>query len=408
MKRRVLISAVLVAVVAVVAAVAVRQRMSQPAPEAGTAQAQARGAGTAATAPSRGAATNAGPAPAEAALEFAATDIVAVGAGRIARVVPLTGTLRPVNQTVVKSKVAGEVRELLVREGMSVRAGQPIALIEPVEFEWRVREREATLRAAEAQLEQARRTFENNRALLEKNFISQSAFDNARFSLDAAAGNRDAAAAQLTVARKQLGDTRVLAPMAGIVAERFAQVGEKVSPDNKLVSIVDLSTMEIEAPVPAAEVAGVVVGQQVALTIEGIEQPQAGRIVRIAPGTQPGTRSVPVYIRLENNDPRIRAGMFAQGTISTGARDNALLVPASAIRDAAGRTFVYAVDGDRLVERSVQVGARDEGARAVNGSTGVVEILSGLAAGERIVAANLGTLRTGSAVRIAPAAQASR
>lgn len=340
-------------------------------------------------------------APAEPVLEFAAVDIAVVQPGRIVRTVPLTGTLRPTNQTVVKSKVAGEIRELLVREGTQVSAGQPIARIEPIEFEWRVKERDATLRAAEAQLEQARRTLENNRALLGRGFISQSAFDNARFGYDAAVGNRDAALAQLTVARKQLGDTVVLAPMRGIVAERYAQVGEKVSPDNRIVSIVDLSRMEIEAPVPTSEIAGVTPGREVSLAVEGIERPLVGRVVRISPSTQAGTRSVPVYIALDNPDARVRAGMFAQGALPVGERNDALLVPSSAVRDSGGRTFVYAIVDDRLVEKTVQLGTRDDSAQAPNGRTGVVEIVTGLAAGDRIVASNLGALRAGSPVRVA-------
>jgi RND family efflux transporter MFP subunit len=345
--------------------------------------------------------------PAERPIEFAASDLATVAAGEISSSIPITGTLRPTNQTMVKAKVAGEIKSLLVREGMPVKAGQEIARIDSLEYEWRVKEREAQLHAAVAQLEQARRTLENNRQLLEKNFISQNAFDNARFSFDAALGNRDAAVAQLTMAKKSLADTIVVAPMSGVVAERFAQVGEKVSPDNRIVSIVDLARMEIEAPVPASDIGSVAVGQTVSLRVEGVDTPQLAQVARINPGTQSGTRSVPVYLVVENRDPRIRAGLFAQGTLAVGTHRNVIVVPQGAVRDAAGRLYVYALDGDRLVEREVEVGLRDENTRAANGSMGVVEVTRGLAAGERIVAVNLGALRAGSPVRIAPSADAT-
>jgi membrane fusion protein, multidrug efflux system len=335
------------------------------------------------------------------AIEFAASDIMTLQPGEISRSIPITGSLRPTNQTLVRSKVAGEIIELNVKEGSAVRAGQMIARIDPIEFEWRVKEREANLRSADAQLDQARRTLENNKQLLEKNFISQNAFDNAKFSLDAAQGNRDAALAQLTMARKSLSDTVVGAPMTGIVAERFAQVGEKVSPDNKLVSIIDLSRMEIEAPVPASDASALAVGQEVELAIEGIETRQIGRIIRINPGTQAGTRSIPIYIGLDNKDPRVRAGLFAQGNLAVATRRNIISVPSVALRDAGGRTFVYGIDGDTLVERDVQTGLRDDSAPSPNGGIGIVEITSGLKSGDRIVAVNLGPLRAGSSVKVA-------
>ena len=342
-------------------------------------------------------------------LEFAASDLLTLEAGPVARTIPLTGTLKASNQTLVRAKVSGELVEVAVREGTSVRAGQRIARIDPTEFEARVREREAQRRSAEAQVEQSRRTRDNNRALLDKGFISQNAFDNAESGYQVTVANRDAATAQLAQARKALADTAVLAPMTGMVAERFAQVGEKVSPDSRILSIVDLSRMEIEAPVPASEIGNVRIGQPVTLRIEGIDAPQTGEVVRINPATAAGTRSVPVYIGLDNRDPRIRAGLFAQGALAVERREGVIAVPAAAVRDAGGRSFVYRVAEGVVEERTVKPGLRDPAARAANGSTGVIEVLEGLAAGDTIVGVNLGPLRPGSRVKLstAPAAPGS-
>jgi RND family efflux transporter MFP subunit len=337
------------------------------------------------------------PAPPETPLEFATADLFTVAPIRLARTVPLTGTLRPVDQTVVKAKVAGELREVAAREGMSVRRGQVVARLDPTEYEVRLREREAQLKSANAQLDWAKRTLENTRQLQARNFVSQSALDQSQSSWEAAVGNRDAAAAQLALARKALGDTVMVAPIDGIVAERFAQAGEKLPVDGRVMSIVDLSRMEIEAPVPATEVGAVQVGQSVTLRIEGVSRPQVGRIARIAPSTQAGTRSVPVYIALDNRDPAVRAGLFAQGSLSVEQRDGVLAIPASAVRDAGGRTFVYLVLDGRIADREVKLGLRDE-----SGDTPRVEVRDGLVAGDRVVAANLGALRLGAPVRMAP------
>ena len=223
----------------------------------------------------------------------------------------------------------------------------------------------------------------------------------ARSAWEVAAGNRDAATAQLTLARKALADARITAPMDGIVAERFAQPGEKLAIDGRILSIVDLSRMEIEAPVPAAEIGPVRVGQAVELRIEGVAQRQVGHIVRIAPSTQAGTRSIPVYIALDNRDPSVRAGLFAQGSLAVETRDGVLTIPLNAVRDAGARLFVYAIVAGVLAERDVRLGVRDDG------GSGLVEVVSGLASGDRIVAGNLGALRAGTRVRVAaPAAPA--
>lgn len=343
---------------------------------------------------------------AETPVEFGAADTLVLAPQELARAIPITGSLRPANQTVVRSKIAGEIRELTVREGIAVRQGQRIGRIDPTEFEQRLREREAQLASADAQLAQARRDLQQNRALTERGFISQSAYERSQSQLDVADANRRAAEAGAAVARKTLSDAVLVAPMSGVVAERFAQVGEKVSPDARIVSIVDLSRMEIEAPVPAESVGRVAVGQSVELSIEGIDARQVGRIARIAPSTQANSRSVPVYIALDNTDPRVRAGMFAQGLLSLERKAGVIALPYAAVRDRGGRSFVYAIEGGRIVERDVRLGLRDDAARAPSGATGLVEVVEGLKAGDRVVAINLGTLRAGAPARVAAAPQA--
>jgi RND family efflux transporter MFP subunit len=381
MKPALLISAAVIVVLAAGGGWMLRQRAAAPA------QAQAPVGSAAPSATS------------QAPIEFAAGDVITLAPVTVARTVPLTGTLRPVDQTVVKTKVAGELREVLVREGTAVRRGQVVARLDATEYELRVREREANLRSAASQVDQAKRTLENTRQLHDKGFVSQSALDQSQSGWEIATGNRDAASAQLTLARKALADTVMSASIDGVVSERFAQAGEKLPIDGRVMAVVDLSRMEIDAPVPAAEIGAVRVGQTVELRIEGVARSQLGRIVRIAPSTQAGTRSVPVYIALDNRDPSVRAGLFAQGTLSVETRSGVIAVPQTAIRDAGARTFVYAIVDGRLIEREVRLGLRDE----TSGTTRI-EVLDGLAAGERIVAANLGALRAGAPVRIAPGA----
>jgi RND family efflux transporter MFP subunit len=334
-------------------------------------------------------------------LEFGPTEVIRLEPGALARVVPITGTVIAPTQTIVKSRVSGDIREITVREGMAVKSGQWVATIDPTEFQLRVGEREAMLRSAQAQLEQAQRTLTNNRALLEKNFISQNAFDNARWGVDVAAAARDSAESLLAQARKSLADTRILAPMSGLVAQRFVQPGEKVSPDNRVLSIIDLSGLEVEAPVPAGEAGNLKAGQPVTLRIEGIPEPFRGTVLRINPATQAGTRAIPVYLGLERSDPRLRAGLFAQGSLVLERREGVVAIPPGAVRDSAGRQFVYLIEREAIVERDVKLGMVDDSARAPSGSQGLVEVTSGLAAGDLLVAINVGLLRPGTPARVA-------
>jgi RND family efflux transporter MFP subunit len=373
------------------------QRSGAPAPTQAAGQA-------ASPSPSGSPAAAAAPAPqSEAPLEFADTDLVVLQPVRITRGIPVTGTLKATEQSLVRAKVAGEVRELRVREGQSVSAGQLIARIDPTDFEARVVEREAQLRSAAAQLEQAQRTFAQNTQLVERGFIARSALDNAASALEAATGARDAAQAQLASARKALADTAVVSPIGGVVAERFVQPGEKVSPDTRILSIVDLSRIEIEAPVPAAEIAAVRPGQTVRLRIEGEREPREGRILRLGPSTAAGTRSIPVYIGIDNPGAALRAGQFAQGQLAVESRDGVIAVPESALRERAGRSYVYAIEAGKVVEKDVVTGLRDAGAIAPGGGSGLIEVVRGLSAGERIVAPNLGSLRAGATAVVRPA-----
>ncbi len=343
------------------------------------------------------------PAPTAAAarpLEFATNEVIRLEPTALRRVVPITGTLTATTQTIVKSRVSGDIQEISVREGMAVKAGDLIATIDPTEFQLRVSEREAVLRSASAQLEQARRTLANNQALLEKNFISQNAFDNARWSVDVASAARDSAQSLLDQARKSLADTRIHAPMSGLIAQRFVQPGEKVSPDSRILSIVDLSRLEVEAQVPAGEAGSLRNGQRVALRIEGIAEPFEGRVLRINPATQAGTRAIAVYIGLDRSDERLRAGLFAQGALILETRAGVIAVPPAAVRDAAGRRFVYLIERDTITEREVKLGMVDDGARAPSGGQGLTEVTAGLSAGDTVIAINVGLLKPGTSVRI--------
>ena len=344
-----------------------------------------------ATAPARAA-----PAKVQPALEFLPGDVTEVQPRELRQVLALSGALRAVNQAQVKAKVAGEVREVLVREGEAVKAGQVLARIDASEYQSRLEQARGSLQAARAQLAIAAKARDNNQALVAQGFISQNAYDNAASQYDFARANVESAQGVLDVAQKALSDSVVRAPIAGTVASRSVQPGEKVSVDSRLLDLVDLRQLELEAAVPTTDVLQIATGQQAEVRLEGLPEALTGQVVRINPATQAGSRSVMTYIQIDNPQGRLKAGMFGQAEITLASKAGVLSVPPAAIQHQAGSAVVYAIANGALRQQPVKVGIRGN-----DGNGEAVEILDGLAAGSLIVKSNLGKLPDGVKVRLA-------
>jgi RND family efflux transporter MFP subunit len=338
----------------------------------------------------------AAPAGAERIMELAAGDVTVVAKAPLQPSIPLSGTLHPHDQTVVKTKVAGELVRVLVREGERVGAGQLLAQVDDTELRARLAERRAALTGAQAQRDLARKNWATTEQLLSQNFISRNAADSAASALAVAEANVAAAEAQLELAGKALADARIASPMAGIVAERFAQPGEKLPVDARVLSLVDLSRLELAAEVPASDIAAARVGGQVEFRVDGMgAQLYRGTVERINPTADPRSRMVRVYVRLDNAGGELKGGMFAKGRLASSTMREALMIPAGTVRDEGGESVVMVLEGEVVRRRPVTLGLRDEAGDAV-------EVVSGLEVGEKVLNARLGNLRTGDRVRVGP------
>ncbi len=324
------------------------------------------------------------------ALEFAAADLARVEAKPLSRWLPVSGALQPVRQATVKAKVSGDVRQISVREGEGVTAGQVLARIDTADLDAKLIERIGALESARAQAGLAEKTRATNQALLKQNFISQNAFDNSESSYSVALGSVKSAEAQVQIARNALKDAVAIAPLTGIIAKRHVQPGEKVAFDTPLVTVVDLKDLELQAMVPAVDVPELALGMSVELAIDGFgERRFTGRVERINPATEPGTRAIIVYVGLPNADRSLRGGMFATGRISLAAQAPVPTLPSTAIRTDSGQTYVWAIADGKLVRRNVLVGGRDE-------ERGRVEIRTPLPADLPILAARFDNLKEGA------------
>ncbi len=332
-------------------------------------------------------------------VELAASDVVKAQRLEISQGLTVSGSLKAVNSALVKARVAGELQGLTVREGDFVKAGQIIARIDASELQSRVRQAREQADSAKAQVDVAQRQYDNNKALVDQGFISKTALDTSLANLNAAQSTYQAALAGTDMAKKSVDDTVLKAPISGQVAQRMAQTGERVGIDARIVEIVDLSRLELEATLSAADSTQIQVGQTAELQIEGSSKAVMAKVVRINPTAQAGSRSVLAYLSIDNsaasalqNTLPLRQGLFAQGTLGT-ARASLLAVPLASVRTDKPAPYVQAIENGQVVYKTVEMGAR--------GSTDGVDVVAvtGLNDSAVVIRGNVGSLREGTQVK---------
>ncbi len=341
----------------------------------------------------------------EVALEFASREVVQPTMARMSAVVEFSGPLVAPQTAIVRAKAGGTLLVLNVAEGSRVAAGQVIGRIELAELGSRVAERSALLESARAALVQAERTHASNERLAAQQFISSNALESSRAALDTARANLAAAQASLDTTKVGLRDANLVAPIAGIVAKRHALPGEKVSPEQQVLTIVDLAKLELAGMVGTHEVARIRPGLPVQVAVEGVDQAVAGRVARIAPAAEAGTRSIGVTIEMANPKELLRAGQYALARAELPDPTERLTLPVTAVGTTSGQDHVWLIEGGQLVRRAVTVGRRDE-------REGRVEVLQGLTPAAQVLAARFDNLREGAkatvvAAKTAPVASAA-
>jgi RND family efflux transporter MFP subunit len=343
--------------------------------------------------------------------------VVPVTEARLARTVAVTGALAAHDQIVLSLKVTGRLSELTIDLGSPVRAGQVVARLDPADFKLRLEQADAALqqarvrlglsprgtddrveveqtalvRQARAVLDEARLNRERMTRLAEQEFVARAQLDSAVAAEQVADGryqdaleevrNRQAILAQrrseLELARQSLTDTVLTAPVDGMIRERRASVGEYLAAGTPVATLVRMHPLRLILAVPERAAAGIRVGQEVRVGVEGDPATYRGRVARLSPTIQEQSRTLTVEAEVPNQQGRLRPGAFAKAEIVVAADQTAVFVPVSAIVVFAGIEKVLMVRDGRSVEVRVQTGRR-EGDR--------VEIVSGLTAGQQVVA----------------------
>ncbi|HEV8445594.1 MAG TPA: efflux RND transporter periplasmic adaptor subunit [Gemmatimonadaceae bacterium] len=281
----------------------------------------------------------------------------------------------------VAFQVPGKVVTIGPDEGQSVRAGQPIASLDPTEYRLAVEQ-------AGAQSDRAAHDRDRNQPLLASGGIAPAEMEHLEIG-----ARQSAAAADL--AKKHLADTKLEAPIPGIVSRRVVEVGATVAAGQTVYTIVALDPVRVRVGVPEADVGHITEGATATVRIPALDTSFAGRVSLIGVAADPATRSYAVEISVPNPARKLRAGMVAEATIHTRESTSAMMVPAPAVvHDGGvnGTTIVYVLDHD-----AARVHARRVTTGAAHGDS--LEITSGVATGEQIVVAGQQRLRDGARVQ---------
>lgn len=335
-------------------------------------------------------------------LEFTSAEVVRPALVSMPGRVEVSGPLVAPVTAIVRAKVAGTLLSLSAGEGSRVKAGQSLGSVDLADLGSRVAERSALLESARAALGQAERSPAQNERLAAQQFISAAALDSSRAAVDTARAQLGAAQAALNTTRVGVREAALVAPISGIVAKRHTVAGEKVAAEQPLLTIVDLSTLELAGSVGTHEVSRLAPGLPVQVRIEGHDKPVAAQIARIAPAADAGTRAIGVTIVLANPNELYRAGVYASASVVLADDTQRLTLPASAIATTGGQDHVWLVADGTLQRRMVSLGRRDE-------RQGRVEVLDGVAPASQVLGARFENLREGAravvvAARSAPAA----
>lgn len=290
----------------------------------------------------------------------------------------ISGQLSAEREATVRAQVGGSIVQTTLDEGQAVSKGAVLARIEARDLNDAVTSAQVGVRSAEAALALAQSEAQRTEALVKGGALATRDLEAAVNAVATAQSQLAAARARLSSAQAQLADTTVRAPITGVISDKAANTGDIVTTGTALYTIIDPSSMRLEASVPSDQIGGLKRGVPVDFTVRGYSgQKFSGRVERISPAADPATRQVPIFVSIPNVSGRLIAGLFAEGRVETDVR-RALVIPENAVEAASGSPVVTRVRDGKTERVDVKLGIRDQQAERV-------EVVSGLAAGDVIL-----------------------
>ncbi len=322
-------------------------------------------------------------------------DVALVTESSIAGGVLISGPLDPAVTVDIKAQIDGTIRDLQVDRGSAVSKGQSLAAIEGAGLQATASSAKAAIASALADQAVADQSYAASQKLYAAGAISELALKTAAAQQRGAAARLENARTQADIAQENLKYASVTSPITGSVSARAIDKGQAVRKGDQLLTLVDTRVLELKGRIGVDDAVGVKIGQKVTFTLDAApDRSFEGRVARIDPLADPGTRQVGVYAQLPNDNHQLVAGQYARGRIASGgAKAQGLAVPSSAVRtEADGSRSVLVISNAHVTKRPVEIGAIDQ----VNGLT---IITKGLQKGEQVIAGTA-VIADGAAVQL--------
>ena len=305
----------------------------------------------------------------------------------------LSGALAPEREATIRAELSAPVVETLIDQGQRVAAAQLLIRLDDAAIRDQVLSARSAVTTAQANLTVAQHEQDRNEALLKAGAIAERMVEQSRAQVTAARAQLATAQAQLASADKQASNTRITAPFAGIVSARQVNAGDVVSPGTALVTVVDPSTMRLEASVPAEALGAVRLGAPVDFSVTGYPNRHfTGRVTRVNPIADPATRQVRIIASLPNTGGTLVGGLFAEGRVSSESH-RAPIVPQSAVDERGLRPSVVRLKNGRTEKTEVSLGLRDA-------ATETVEVTQGVATGDTVLLGAARGISAGTPVKV--------
>jgi membrane fusion protein (multidrug efflux system) len=328
-----------------------------------------------------------------AAMTIGTENIAVVTLGEVMSGPTLSGALMPEREAAVRAQVGGSVLQTYAEQGQRVRGGQLLAQIDASGLQDSFLSARSAVTSARNNADIASRELARSEKLLAAGAIAERDIEQSRRAAIAANAALADAQSRLANARKLLGNTKIVAPISGVVSERAVSAGDVVQPGGALFTVVDPSSMRLEASIPADQLAQVRIGVPVSFTVTGYPgRTLIGKVTRINPTADPATRQVRIIASIPNTSGTLVGGLFATGRLASESKSG-LIAPVSAIDQRGSVPAVMRIRQGKVERVPVQLGLRDEGAERI-------QITAGVQAGDTLLLGAAQGISSGTAIKV--------
>ena len=331
--------------------------------------------------------------PATASVSLAPQNIATATVAELSSGPAISGQLTPAREATVRSQVGGSLMALTVDRGQHVAANAVIARVSSRDLDDAFESAQAGVKSAESALAVAKSEETRTASLVKGGALAARDLEQAKNAVAMAEAQLAAAKARQKGAWQQVDDTSIRAPFAGVVSDRPANLGDVVSPGTAILTVIDPSSLRLEALVPSEYIGEVKAGQRVRFTIRGFpNQTFSGKVERVSPTADPITRQVSIFVALPNVTGKLIAGLFAEGRVESAVRKG-VVVPLSAIDETGAVTTVTRIKDGKAERVAVQLGLRQP-------ETELIEVVSGVASGDVVIVGSAKAVAPGTIVTV--------